>query len=163
MRMYRSRRMVVILAFLISLAIASAVLLFPIYFLADSKKGLAIHKENQLLQDSGIPPADIVKEVGLLNKKVNALNKKEGILVYELVSDITENKSSNINIYGIKLKEEVDQTIDLSGKAANREALLSFRRQLEQKNYVKSVDLPISNFAGEIDINFFIKIVIDNK
>ncbi len=50
-------------------------------------------------------------------------------------------------------------TLRVDGKAVSREALLSFRKALEQQSHLfTKVDLPISNFALEKDIPFSIGI-----
>lgn len=52
-------------------------------------------------------------------------------------------------------------SLRVDGKAVSREALLSFRKALEQQSHLfTKVDLPISNFALEKDIPFSIGITV---
>lgn len=161
--MYKSRRLVIILFFVIALMIISNILLLPTYFLSNSRETLAEQKEKQLADDKNIPSEEVVSQIQDLDKKISALNEEKGLHVYDLVTNITEDLSNSIILVGIRLDSGEQDTIDLSGVATDRESLLSFRRILEQKDFIESVNLPISNFASETDISFNIRLTLKDK
>lgn len=53
--------------------------------------------------------------------------------------------------------------VSISGIAANRQALASFRDRLLSAEQVESVDLPISNLASDRDIKFTITVTLANE
>jgi Tfp pilus assembly protein PilN len=52
-------------------------------------------------------------------------------------------------------------TIEISGNAKNREALLSFKSILEKTSWVKRVDLPMNNLINKENNTFIITLEID--
>lgn len=78
--------------------------------------------------------------------------------VYKIIRNL-EGKPNSVHLYEIgysnKLtKEGVVETLILKGVAENRDSLTSLGRFLESIPDFQSVDLPISNFAKERDIDF---------
>ena len=141
-------------------------MLTPIYLLGKNIELMVAEKKNQLLEESGQIDPDVVEEsIQNVNKKARSLQSiTEHTKAYKLLSDITENKLTGISITGMSFTSgEEQEYISLVGKAPNRETLLSFRRDLEQKDYSETVDLPISNFAQNVDIDFSIKITLKDK
>ena len=165
-KIYKVRRLQSTVWFLVILILVSVIMLTPIYLLGESIELMVAEKKNELLKENGQVDPDYVEEaIQNVNKKAKSLQSiSEYTKVYKLLSDITENKLSGIGITGISFTSgEEQESISLVGKALNRETLLSFRRDLEQKDYSETVDLPISNFAQNVDIDFSIKITLKRK
>lgn len=72
------------------------------------------------------------------------------------------NKTKTILIDDISYIDinEKNATITVNGKSATREALLTLVKNLQTSGVFLSVDLPISNYAKEKDLDFSIKLTI---
>jgi len=165
-KIYKSRRLRAASWLVIVLVAVSIIMLVPIYLLAKNTQVLADQKKEQLNREDNYVDAHEVKDtIFLINKKARVLADAKHTRVYNLFSDITENKRASISITGLAfhIKETEDSTfeeISIVGNAKDRETLLAFRRDLEQKEYVQEVNLPVSNFAQNADIDFSIKITL---
>lgn len=107
---------------------------------------------------------DLIDE---LDKKITILENSQAerySFSNRIINEILLKKGSNIKITEIVYqKDELgDQNIDVGGVASNREALLSFRRLLENNPSFKNVELPISNFVRGSNIRFSLRLVPNN-
>jgi len=162
-KLYKVRRLQSSVWFLVVLILVSVIMLTPIYLLGENIELTVLEKKNQLLaENSQIDPDKAEEAIQNVNKKAISLQSvSEYTKAYKLLSDITENKLPGISITGMSfVSGEEQELVSLVGKAPSREILLSFRRDLEQKDYSETVDLPISNFAQNVDIDFSIKITL---
>lgn len=105
-------------------------------------------------------------QVLLLPKDVN--DKSKIILSFKSASSVSDklqsvalSKSSGISLNSLAYKKtsRTDNSptvvqIIISGTASNRESLLSYKRNLEDMNFVKDVSVPVSSFAKDIDLPF---------
>lgn len=160
-KIYRARRLRATSWLVIVLVLVSIGMLVPVYLLSRSTEMLAETKKQELSRDANsLNPLEVKEEIFLINKKVRVLADNDHTKIYDLFSDITQSKRSGISIVAVSFRPS---EISISGNARNRETLLSFRRDLEQKGYSKKVDLPVSNFAQNIDIDFSIKVTLDEE
>ncbi|MFH1677358.1 MAG: hypothetical protein ABH888_00940 [Patescibacteria group bacterium] len=81
-----------------------------------------------------------------------------------LLEDLSQDISSNINFFSIKIDKDKQQ-IDLKGVAVTRKGLLDFKKSIEESDKFSDIYFPINNLLKENNINFEItaKLVISNK
>ena len=160
-REYRLRFTAVGLFFLASLCIVASISLIPSLFLSYQKDQAVVKRYKDLEREISLTTKDdLSNTLKLMSKKAAALVLATSTpYSYELVGDITTNKTAGIRIMGINIKRLQNGSRDVAivGKAKDRETLLSFARMLEQKQQIfASVTVPVSNFASPVDINFSI-------
>jgi len=92
------------------------------------------------------------------------IDEKNVELISYYVSMFESLQGSGIELSQISLdrSEEGIAPVRVSGVAADRRALASFRDRLLEREEVKEVDLPISNLASDKAINFNITVTIAN-
>lgn len=100
------------------------------------------------------------------NTKLNIISK---IMLYPkvlpLVDIILSNKISTIRINQMSYTsgKESSATINLGGISDTRDSLVLFVKKLEASKAFKEVNLPVSNFAKNKDIDFSISMTISGK
>lgn len=163
-RMYKSRRLATASWFLVALIGVSVILLTPLYLLSENIELLAENTRTQAGADSDFDIDSIEDQIYEINRKARTLETVTSHLrVYAYISDITEDTREGISITGIAFSGGgEEQTIDLVGTADTRDILLALRRDLEQKEYTNSVELPVSNFAQNVDIDFSITLTLEH-
>lgn len=164
-KLYKSRRIAVASWFFVALIVVSIVSLVPLYFFSEHIEFLTKNQQERLQRESiNFNVEELEDQINLINGKVRALALNTNhVRIYDYVTDITENKRGGITISSLAFSEtDSDQVIGLAGIANNRETLLAFRRDLEQKDYIDFVELPISNFAENADIGFSITITLSD-
>ena len=77
-----------------------------------------------------------------------------------MLVDVTNSKGAGISITNLFYTKE---NLSITGIAESRETLLDFRRELEQKAYTETVDLPISNFAKDTNIPFSMNVAFKTQ
>jgi hypothetical protein len=87
----------------------------------------------------------------------------EQVKLSSLLLDIWSVNGQGIEIAGVQLSRDVQglAPIRLTGKAADRQALASFRDRIESLSYVAQVNLPIENLATNQDIDFTITVTVN--
>lgn len=155
---YANRRLIVWLGLVICVLTISLVLLAPSYFLTRIKAEevrTQLESAKQSL-DAEMPPAEIVAELEAAVRHADALKplvKPQSL--HELLQ-IFESKPNTIRITALSFRggSNGKSIIELKGKAADRESLTGFGRALEGRTEFEMVDLPVSNFVKEKDIEF---------
>jgi hypothetical protein len=74
-----------------------------------------------------------------------------------------EGTEVEIKTINLARKESDVSPVSISGFAANRHALASFRDRIVSQEEFLEVDLPISNLAQDRDISFSITVTLDNQ
>jgi len=161
---YSSRRLAVWLGSVVCVLAISLVLLSPSYFLTKIKAGeVRIELENtKRALDAELPPQEIVTELVAAVSHAEALKPlRKPLSVYDLVK-IFESKPATIRIFDIAFQEQVatQPTITVIGEALDRESLIAFGQALESRVEFATVDLPVSNFVEEKNINFSMTIML---
>lgn len=165
---YRLRLAVVSTSALGVLMIIGVISLFPSYVLSNSKykiieNELSIITE-QIEKEALGDPEEIIADT---NNKLTILeaNSGLGINAYEVIRELTERTNLDIHIKDIFYNNNNKDNIKLSinGISNDRGGLLAFVRGLEDSAMFSDIDLPISNFVKDKDIDFSITITINSE
>jgi Tfp pilus assembly protein PilN len=162
---YTMRRLVLILALVILALLISLVLLTPSYFSFYTRAGVARTQLEQAKQalDTDLQNGELTAELNTAIRHVADLRPLvEPVSSYDLVR-IFETKPSTIRISEIiytNARAEEPASIRIRGVAADRDSLTAFGRALEGRVEFQSVDLPVSNFVKERDIDFVMSVEI---
>lgn len=161
---YSARRYIVAFGFVISVLAISLALLSPSYFSTRTRAKIAGDELKFVKQaiDAELPSAELVSELSAAVKHAEALKPlAKPVSVYELVR-IFEGKPKTIKISDISFSDQTGDrpVFTLRGMAQDRESLTAFGRTLESRVEFESVDLPISNFVKERDIDFSMTIAL---
>lgn len=161
---YHLRRLALYLVMLLVLALVAVVLLLPSYVLSLYKKNAA---ELSYIQ----PPVNDQEESKELLSRVNkgkaALSalvpEQPAKLPIELVTLITSLKTDDNTINSIKYTFKPPQSFEVvvTGVAETRQSLVAFKNALEAVPGLDKVELPVSNFAKDSNINF--SLILKNK
>lgn len=169
-REYLRRFIVIAGIFSFSLICIAIILLFPSYFLMnfqekDLEKQLSIIEEGFAREN-----ADAVESsIKVLNSQLSFLKQEENLQqISFLIYQILGKKQSGVKLNNISYRQGSGKTPDqifLQGFAPNRDALSLFIKNLEQIKSFSKVQVPISNFLREqnIDFNISIDLVSLNK
>lgn len=159
-----SLRHISVVFFVISIIlIVSFILLFPSYLLSRVREtSVSLDLESiKEITNAANPNDDITIRLRDAKDKARSLQIAEKTQsVYEIFHGF-ENKSKAITLKEISYgKVGEDITVAIQGRADNRESLTEFERQLKSNTAFASVNLPISNFAKEKNIDFAMNIVL---
>ncbi len=161
-REYRLRLVTVSLLLFGALGTIASVLLIPSFVVSSQKEKLAILENESLKKEIASRSQDNLSEIlKVAGDQVKALDVGSRIPYgFELVSDVVSSKTFKIKLYGMDISrsEDAKRVVKLTGRASDREALLSFARILEKGTNFSRVDVPVSNFADESNIDFFISL-----
>lgn len=165
-REYKTRIGIVFLLLLSVLIIIAIISLIPLYISSSYKLNDILAQIEAEKQDgfSGDDKQDPIKITQDANAKLLMLRKKDSVLPLssELATIIVGHKPSDVKINAIFYDRGLsDGKITLNGVARNRETLLSFLKSLERESVFKEVNLPISSFVEEMDIEFSIRITME--
>lgn len=151
----------------VSILIAFAAIL-PAYFFSSVKSNLANTKlETQSREPVPLPDQETLAVIKDLDKKLDLIEQAEGsqfVVSGKVINAILSKKMPSIRITDISYQKDQknDQNkgkISVQGTAPSREALLLFRKALEDDSAFSNVDLPISNFVKGSDIQFYLSLI----
>jgi len=158
---YVARLIIVALTFLLITIGVAFILLAPRYFSSKEHKQNLASYLNVIDASNVADSGDLLKSVVDVKKKIELLRPDEkNTLVYEEVFAPAIKKRGGIQIKGLlyertKTQEEIAR---ITGTAPNRDSLLKFVQALkEEKSFVK-VDVPVSDFVEDANIEFSINI-----
>ncbi len=161
---YNLRRLIVVLLFLIFIQISFMVFLFPIWLSSYYKEKEYITMRDEMNSNlSVLNIASTTSNIKTLNNNLAIMDK---VLSYPKIvhylNVVFLNKSKSILIDDISYVDtnEKSATLTVEGKSVTREALLTFVKNLQTSGAFSSVDLPISNYAKDKDLDFSIKLTI---
>lgn len=153
------------LALVIFALVISLILLVPSYFSFYVRSGQAkveLEKSTRAL-DTDLQSEELTAELNAAIRHVADLKPLvEPVSVYDLVR-IFESKPSSIRITEISFDGALAETpakISIRGEATDRDSLKAFGRSLEGREEFSEVDLPVSNFVKERDIDFVMSVTI---
>lgn len=161
---YALRRVVVWLGLLVSMLTISLALLVPSYVLSRFKASdiqAELDTSKQTLESQLLPP-DVTNAIAGAAKNADSLKPfSDPLSAYNIIR-IFENKPATIKIskisfsnFGTDPAGAVQQAnVLLRGKAADRESLTNFGKTLEARSEFASVNIPVSNFVRETNIDF---------
>ena len=136
--------------------------LLPAYFLALTKVAVV---ETRLEMVKGYPMSasgeQSLAAVKDLNSKLNLIQnaeQKKFLISDKVIDAVLSDKISGIKISQILYQNDpsVGKKISLTGTASSRAALLLFEQTLQDNPAFQNVNLPISNFVKESDIDFYL-------
>ena len=160
---------------LIALAsVVATLLLFPSYFLSQSKENLVenklevFNKENPNLTNSNMDKitSDINSKLEILDKAETSYQINDKVL-----NNILSSRTSGITFSQILFNKKVIKTskvaktenlpvLEIHGIATNRDSLRNFKTVLDNNPNFAEVNLPISNFLEKSDLIFIISITM---
>ncbi len=162
---YKLKRLILIFLFIIFVEVSLLIFLFPTWLISFYKEKDVVSRSKEIKDASlGNTASETINTIKSLNSKLGAINNTlEYPKLNPLVKYILSKKTSFISINRIVYtrKGETAATMNLGGVSATRESLLSFVKSLEDGKVFKKVDLPISNFAKDRNLNFSINISIE--
>lgn len=151
------RRAAVILGFLFVSTVFALLFLMPSYVISyyrlnslgkliESFKGNAETKELKNLNDT----------VTVANRKIASLSAEEERKVTTVLFAVSRGRTPDIKVSSFLVqKNGTGKTaVSIKGRATTREGLLAFANRFKSDPAFETVDLPISNFAKEADIDF---------
>jgi len=162
---YRLRLLAVILASIIALQVSLLVFIFPSWILSINKERDIINRAEKMDKaalDSQI--AEVNSAVQLINNKIFIINSALSYPeITRFIDGLLEIKGNGIYIDEISYETSGANIgkISLLGNAVTREALVSFVKRIEESKVYKKVDVPISNFTKDKDLNFSITLTIE--
>jgi len=151
-------RLVIILVTLFSIVmLISSALIVPSVILSRSKEKTSRERIEILQKIRELKKEDsAAAKLITLEKQVETLGVlKRGVLIKELISVVLEEKPSSVSLSAILFENTENGTeINLKGIADRRNDLILYGKNLEAT--FNRVDLPISNLAQNIDVDFSI-------
>ena len=162
---YKKRLFVMFLFILNFIFFISFVALIPSYFILKQEK-INIEIEAGLIKQKeveGYNNENIAKTLRSINNDNFFLsNNMSEIYIYDFIKDILVNKKNTIQITEIVFNRKTATTssINMSGVALTRDALLSFVKDTENLKKV-DINLPVSNFAKDKNIEFTFDLDVD--
>ncbi len=133
--------------------------LLPSYFLSRVKEEVAISRAEPILSSDDIRKSKDL-EASLLGTKTSlSVLKPADTLATPPVEiiDIALQRPSGIKVDSLSYKEASGTgSLSIVGRAANRDAIVSYVKMLQGQRFFSKVDFPISNLASEKNINFTI-------
>lgn len=162
---YRLRLIIVVVVFVIITQISFLVFLFPSWL-------TSFYKERDFLAmgdevNKSLLSLDISSTTSYINSLNLTLNIIDESLEYPklvpIINEVLSKKTSGIKIGAIyySVDSKNTATLNINGISDKRETLVSFTESLKNVEYMKKVDLPLSNLAKDRNIDFSININIE--
>lgn len=141
------------------------VAILPSFIISFGKERLAFQKleveRSQKVPEVNKEAQKTVDELNIKLETIEKAIKSKYVFSEKIINEIVHQKTAGIKI--TKITYENDQfkgrKVIVSGIANNREQLLLFRKSLENSSVFKSVNLPISNFVKDRDIQFSLELI----
>ncbi len=154
---YKSRRLVVMMFFLMVLLVMGVIGLVPSYIIAVSKERDA-NTSLAILNKS--LSGKTVEELDIWLKNINAKVKlfapsQDTDKPYEAFKEIIALKPTGIRLTGLTYaKNKTETEYKLEGIADNRRTLVDFQNNLNTSNKFTSANIPVADLAKDKDISF---------
>ncbi len=159
---YQARFFIIFLTLSAIAIFIGTTLLFSPYRQAEEKttavkKELEIVKSLSSIKEDGNPEF-LMKEI---QNKIGVLSSKKSQTTPSLaINNILENLPQGVLISGFSYSKTGSNTenIEVRGVADNRETFLAFVRKLESEGSFTKVNVPVSNFLSDTNLNFSVQI-----
>lgn len=107
---------------------------------------------------------DVYKILEATNKKVNFLSSRPVLSLTAAIKKIAERKPVGVRIVGLVYQPQETATnlsakLSLNGVSSSREAIVEFVKKLQQEPSFSSVNVPVSDFAKDRDIEFSLTLI----
>jgi hypothetical protein len=142
-----------------------AAIIFPAYTVVTSQ--VNVYRESAELASAKVADYESAS-VALVRSSQQAREVVEQVEVMSVSSYIelfSSLQGADIIVTRINLTHEGSEMlpVDIVGSASDRQALASFRDRLLADPLISGVDLPISNLATDVDIQFSITVTMNNQ
>lgn len=145
------------------------VAILPSYFISSVKVNLVKAKlEMQKNEPVPLPQEQTLATIKDVNSKLTLVEKTESnkfIISQKVINAVLVKKVPGIQITDISYENSTPNSytsskkISVEGIATSRSVLLMFRQALEDDATFKNVNLPISNFIKESNIQFYLSLI----
>jgi hypothetical protein len=160
---YKTRRLLLVLLFIVSLQVTQIIFVFPSWInlnskIIDSKNRVAQLNSSKILNAS----TDIKPVITNINNELNLIDKSlEYPKLLPILGGVLSQKSSyvKINQFSYMSTGTSTATINIKGVSATRESLVEFKKSLDDLKMFKVINLPISNYARDKDIEFSMDLI----
>lgn len=164
---YKKRRTIVSLWVGIITVLFIYIALLPSYLhvyidARDIENELAVHKQSQSFKDVDA----MVQVVDKTNKDLSLLNDvKSSVSVTTILESLITEKGPDISFTDIAFTAKTATTslITLRGVATDRDALVQLSRTLKGDPQFAEVNVPVSNFVKDKNIEFNVTVVARNQ
>lgn len=142
--------------------LCGASLIYPTYTLISSQVEVfetSAAEASKKVQDYQAASTALVRS----SQEARAIMNQESVVPFSSYISLVEGlRGANIELSQIRMSRSDGELspVVLTGLAADRQSLASFRDRLLEQPNIESVDLPISNLARDRDISFTITVVI---
>ena len=160
-------RFFIILAFFVSCGIVLGIIsLIPAYMLSRSQEADMVERTQALEQSRKASGADQIEkdleQAQIMAEKISADQNK--IVYSDSLQKIVSHRTPQVTLSSFQITRDSGTStpyeVVVAGKAATRDALLTFKSGLENDPAFSSVDLPLSDLAESKDISFSLKLTI---
>jgi hypothetical protein len=160
---YIIRLSIVGMCVVLVIAISVSVFMLPAYFSVRSQYIIA-QSQLDAINTKAVSPE--TKEIEVQVKAINDISNKFYENLYRLgivsvVGNITGTVPAGIKIVQFEYTYTASSTVDvrITGRADTRDALVLFKKNIEQKEFVQKIELPVSDLAKSSDLTFQMKVV----
>lgn len=164
---YFIRKVLLSLVFVIFIQIIFLVFIFPTWLISNLKQAdVVLRGEAMNRHLSSLNIASTTSDIKSLNAKLAVMDSSLRYpALIPFVNSILSQKTKSIviNNFVYTSKDDSNAGISLEGISSTREALTTFVKNLQATGLFKSVDLPISNFTKDKNLNFSINITISKQ
>ncbi len=158
---YLRRRRIFILIILCFVGFSAGISFIPSYIISLQKEG---ELEQVLVAEIDSSKEDVVgfnKKLSDLKANISiVISEEESISVSEIFSSLLSKVSGDISITNLLYKKESENpsSVAIVGVAKTRDSLLSFAKSLENTKLFSKVDIPVSSFAKDKNIEFSLQL-----
>lgn len=161
---YNLRRFLIVIMFVFFIQITFFIFLLPSWLISNSKE------ESSKLRLAQLESSKLLSESATIKTVVKNINAELGIIDKSLeypvftkyLDSILDKKTPNIKIsmFSYVSNSSSTATVIIKGISATRDSLVEFKNSLDALKIFKSIDLPISNYAKDKDIEFGMNLII---
>jgi Tfp pilus assembly protein PilN len=161
-REYRMRLAVVILWFSFATLLIASFLLLPAFVLSSAKEKAAVHRFATLSAEvesaNGAKLRDLLADT---QSRLRFFSKKApAARWHEILTQLVSLKPDGVSLMSVSFTdgENGSRRVTIAGTARNRTGLRAFAKSLERVSFFEKIDVPISNYTKDTDIEFSIHI-----
>lgn len=168
-REYRVRLSIIVLFFASCAILAGMIGLLPSFAQVRAEKKELLAKFEELEKTRKENGAEQIEKDLLRSQAIaKKILETENDAVYSsIVEKVIAKRPQQVALSFLDLGRSEDTAtttlMSVQGKAANREALLEFKKRLESDPAIKSVELPLSDLAKSRNVAFTVKIMVSHE
>lgn len=166
---YRNKILIIILTISAVVFSLSLVLLVPSLLFARAQSYLIERNTETVKKVSVAKDQEYIKKTASdINYKVSIVESSpENYIFSDSLNNIISSKISGVQITGVFFekqdkKGEITNMFEIRGTANKREDLINFAKELESRKYFAKINLPVSNYVKDRDIEFNVQATANN-